>query len=81
MSSGAPGATICKMRSVKLGEDLQRIRFIREVCKMIVPTAKVNDITNALKETGCFIGEDKSMLYIQAVEKAFTYRAREIKLI
>jgi len=81
MSSGAPGATICKMRSVKLGEDLQRIRFIREICKMIVPTAKVNDITNALKETGCFIGEDKSMLYIQAVEKAFTYRAREIKLI
>lgn len=79
MSSGAPGATICKIRTVKLGEDLEMIRFIREICKMIVPTDKVKDITNALKETGCFIGEDKAMLYTLPVQKAFTYRAKEIK--
>ena len=81
MSSGAPGATICKIRSVKLGKDLEMIRFIREICKMIVPTDKVEAITAALKATGCFEGEDKAMLYTLPVQKAFTYRAKEIKRI
>ena len=81
MSSGAPGATISKVRSVKISKDLEMIRFIREICKMIVPTGKVEDITNALKATGCFEGEDKAMLYTVPVQKAFTYRAKEIKLI
>lgn len=79
MGSGAPGATICKFRTVKLGEDLEMIRFIREICKMIVPTYLVEDITNALKETGCFSGDDKAMLYTLPVQKAFTYRAKVIK--
>lgn len=78
MSSGAPGATICKIRSVNQGKDLEMIRNIREVCKMIVPTAMVDGITNALKETGCFINDDKALLYTLAVQKAFTYRAKEI---
>ncbi|MCB5254476.1 MAG: hypothetical protein RBR69_06100 [Candidatus Cloacimonadaceae bacterium] len=79
MSSGAPGATICKIRSVRQGDDLERIRIIREVCKMIVPTATVDGITNALKDKGCFVNEDKAMLYTLPVQKAFTYRAKEIR--
>ena len=79
MCSGAPGATICKIRSVRLNEDLEMVRFIREICKMIVPSSQVNDITKALKETGCFLSEDRALLYTQPAQMAFTYRAKSIK--
>lgn len=79
MSSGAPGATICKIRYSKLNDDLEIIRTMRELCRMIVPSSKVEDITNALDATGCFSNEDKAMLYSVPVQKAFTYRARAIR--
>ncbi|HCM16506.1 MAG TPA: hypothetical protein DHW79_11350, partial [Candidatus Cloacimonas sp.] len=79
MSSGAPGATICKIRFNSLDEDLELRRHIREICKMIVPTAKVQAIAKALSATGCFEDDAKAMLYSLPVDKAFTYRAKEIK--
>lgn len=79
MSSGAPGATICKIRFNAMDEHLESRRHILELCKMIVPTAQVGPITKALDATGCFEGECKAILYALPVEKAFTYRAKEIK--
>lgn len=79
MSSGAPGATICKIRFNSLDEDLELRRHIREICKMIVPTAKVQAIAEELSATGCFEDDAKAMLYSLPVDKAFTYRAKEIK--
>jgi hypothetical protein len=79
MSSGAPGATICKIRFNSLDENLELRRHIREICKMIVPSSKVSDISSALAERGCFEDDSKGMLYAVPVEKAFTYRAKEIK--
>jgi len=79
MSSGAPGATICKIRFNSLDENLELRRNILEVCKMIVPSRQVPAINNALAKTGCFDNDAKAMLYAVPVEKAFTYRAKEIK--
>lgn len=79
MSSGAPGATICKVRYSQLDEHLEARRYIREICKMIVPTQKVAAIADALDATACFDDDSKALLYALPVEKAFTYRAREIK--
>ncbi|HRX76239.1 MAG: hypothetical protein M0Q99_04575 [Candidatus Cloacimonetes bacterium] len=79
MSSGAPGATICKLRYNTLDDKLEMHRYFRENCKMIVPSSRVQAITQTLIETGCFEGDAKAILYAQPVEKAFTYRARDIK--
>jgi len=79
MSSGAPGATICNVRYSQLDEHLEARRYIREICKMIVPTQKVAAIADALEATACFEDDSKALLYALPVEKAFTYRAREIK--
>jgi len=79
MSSGAPGATICKIRYTCLDENLEMRRHIREICKMIVPSAQVQAIASALKETGCFEDDAKALLYSLPVEKAFTYRAKQIR--
>jgi hypothetical protein len=79
MSSGAPGATICKIRYCKLDENLEVRRNIREHCKMIVPGAQVPAITKALEETACFSSDSHALLYALPVEKAFTYRAKEIR--
>ncbi|MDD4231880.1 MAG: hypothetical protein PHU48_04375 [Candidatus Cloacimonetes bacterium] len=79
MSSGAPGATICKIKYVKLDDNLDTRRNIREVCKMIVPSNLVPDIANVLTKTGCFENESMALLYTVPVEKAFTYRAKDIK--
>lgn len=79
MGSGAPGATICKVRYSTLDENLEMRRNFRENCKMIVPASRVPAITEALCKTGCFEGDARAILYAQPVEKAFTYRAREIK--
>lgn len=79
MGSGAPGATICKIRYAKLNENLDMKRSIRERCKMIVPSRQIPAITEALEKTGCFVTDTKAMLYSLQVEKAYTYRAKEIK--
>lgn len=79
MHSGAPGATICKLRFQKLDEELNLRRYSREVCKMIVPSAQVPAIGAALAETGCFDSDDRALLYTSPVQKAFTYRASSIK--
>jgi len=79
MRSGAPGATICKLRYHKLDEELQMRRYAREVCKMIVPSAQVPAISKVLAETGCFESEARALLYTYTVDKAFTYRAKAIK--
>jgi len=79
MSSGAPGATICKIRYSKLDDKLELRRYIKEQCKMIVPGSQLPAITKALEATGCFASNTKAMLYALPVEKAYTYRAKEIK--
>ncbi len=79
MSSGAPGATIGKIRFSRLDENLELKRYIKEQCKMIVPGGQVPAITKALEETGCFATDTKALLYILPVERAYTYRAKEIK--
>lgn len=78
MSSGAPGATICKLRMLELDENLELKRHTREICKMIVPSARVEAITQALEATSCFEDESRAMLFSLPAEKAFTYRAKAI---
>ncbi len=79
MSSGAPGATVCKIRYSRLDENLEVRRYIREQCKMIVPTTQVPAITKALDETGCFSSNAHAFLYMLPVQKAYTYRAKQIR--
>ena len=79
MHSGAPGATICKMRYLKTTDNGERRRFVRELCKMIVPKNQVEAITAGLEATGCFEDDAFAMLYALPVEKAYTYRAKAIK--
>lgn len=76
MNSGAPGATVCKVRYYSQTDESQIMRSALDLCKMIVPASKVEDITASLVETGCFAGEAKALLYSNPVEKAFTYLAK-----
>lgn len=76
MSSGAPGATICKIRYTNLNGEMETHRSMKELCKMIVPESQVRDICEALQKTGCFENEAKALLYSSPVQKAFTYRAK-----
>lgn len=76
MSSGAPGATICKIRYNNLDLEMETHRSVKELCKMIVPESQVSDICEALKKTGCFENDAKGFLYSLPVQKAFTYRAK-----
>ncbi|HHV37554.1 MAG TPA: hypothetical protein GXX77_06960 [Candidatus Cloacimonetes bacterium] len=76
MSSGAPGATICKIRYNNLDNEMETHRSVKELCKMIVPESQVPEICEALKKTGCFENDAKAFLYSLPVQKAFTYRAK-----
>ncbi len=79
MRSGAPGATICKLRYQSLDDELNLRRYAREVCKMIVPTSQVQAIAQSLRKTGCFEDSSKALLFTLPVQKAFTYRAQAIR--
>lgn len=76
MESGAPGATISKLKYVcTTGEEEQNLP-VREICKMIVPHSAVEPILKSLREEDSFGDKMKGMLCYQMVDKAFTYGGR-----
>ena len=74
MQSGAQGATIEKLTlRGPLSKDKEQLQRAREVCKMMVPKDKLEDIVAAMVSAGALSDKAQAMLYSCEVDQAFTY--------
>jgi hypothetical protein len=74
MAVGAPGATISKLRQLRLQQgSAGSVSLARESCSMIVMQQQVASIVQALDKAGAFDDATHGVLYGRAVPRACTY--------
>ena len=57
----------------KSEEDENHLSRAREICKMMVPKGKIQEIVNAMNKAGAFEKKAQAMIFNGPVTKAFTY--------
>ena len=75
MDGGAAGATIEKisLREESNKSAQEGLSRAREICKLMVPTDKVEQIIGAMTKANAFGDKAKAMIFDAPVHKAFTY--------